>query len=87
MATVMIRCPRTNRAVSTQIDTELVVFERLPEVAARLHCPACGEVHVWTAREAWLSDAPLVPSPEEEPEPEPEPEPARLAGGSRLRRS
>ncbi len=56
MGTVMIRCPRTNRAVSTQIDTEASVFERLPEVASRLRCPACGEEHVWTARDAWLAE-------------------------------
>jgi predicted RNA-binding Zn-ribbon protein involved in translation (DUF1610 family) len=67
MGTVMIRCPRTNRAVSTQIDTEAVDFKRLPEVESRLLCPACGEQHVWTAREAWLSDAPLVPEQETAP--------------------
>ncbi len=67
MGTVMIRCPRTNRAVSTQIGTEISVFERLPEVRSRLLCPACGEEHVWTARDAWLSDAPLVPEPDEAP--------------------
>ena len=59
MGTVMIRCPRTGRAVSTEIDTELTVFERLPYVASRLRCPACGEVHVWTARDAWLENLPL----------------------------
>ena len=67
MGTVMIRCPRTNRAVSTQIGTEVAVFERLPEVASRLYCPACGEQHTWTTRDAWLSDAPLVPDAREEP--------------------
>jgi hypothetical protein len=63
MGTVMIRCPRTGTAVSTQIDTEATVLERLPSVAARLHCPACGEEHTWTAGDAWLSDNPLVPEP------------------------
>jgi predicted RNA-binding Zn-ribbon protein involved in translation (DUF1610 family) len=67
MATVMIRCPRTDRAVSTEIDTEASVLARLPEVATRLRCPACGEVHVWTARDAWLADAPLVPEPGQDP--------------------
>jgi hypothetical protein len=67
MATVMIRCPRTDRAVSTQIDTEAVVLERLPQVPTRLRCPACGEVHVWTASDAWLADAPLVPEPDGNP--------------------
>ena len=64
MGTVMIRCPRTNRAVSTQIDTEASDFKRLPEVESHLLCPACGEQHVWTARGAWLSDASLVPEQE-----------------------
>ena len=58
MGTVMIRCPRTDRAVSTEINTEPSVFRRLPEVQSRLRCPACGEVHVWTASEAWLEDPP-----------------------------
>ncbi len=66
MGTVMIRCPRTDRAVSTQIDTEVSVFERLPEVASRIRCPACGEEHVWTAQDAWLSDAPVVPQADED---------------------
>jgi predicted RNA-binding Zn-ribbon protein involved in translation (DUF1610 family) len=72
MGTVMIRCPRTNRAVSTQIGTEISVFERLPEVRSRLLCPACGEEHVWTARDAWLSNAPLAPEAVEAPDPQPE---------------
>jgi hypothetical protein len=61
MGTVMIRCPHTGQAVSTEIETEPAVFSRLPEVAARLRCPRCGEVHVWTAREAWLEEPSLVP--------------------------
>ena len=60
MGTVMIRCPRSGRAVSTGIETEPSVFSRLPEVAARTHCPICGAEHVWTAREAWLAEPSLV---------------------------
>ena len=56
MGAVMIRCPRTDRAVSTEIETVPSVFRRLPEVAARMRCPACGEVHVWTMRDAWLGE-------------------------------
>lgn len=63
MGTVMIRCPRTDRAVSTEIETETPVFERLPDVPSRLICPACGEVHVWTRRDAWLASAPSDPRP------------------------
>ena len=32
MGAVMIRCPRTGRTVSTEIETEPSVFSRLPEV-------------------------------------------------------
>jgi hypothetical protein len=66
MGAVMIRCPRTNRAVSTAIETEPAVFSRLPDVAARMRCPACGEEHIWSAREAWLAEPALVPGIEGE---------------------
>jgi hypothetical protein len=62
MGAVMIRCPRTGQAVSTAIETEPAVFNRLPHVEARMYCPRCGEEHVWTAREAWLDDPPLTPN-------------------------
>jgi len=45
MGAVMIRCPRTGRAVSTAIETEPAVFSRLPEVAGRMRCPDCGQEH------------------------------------------
>jgi hypothetical protein len=61
MGVVMIRCPRTGRAVSTEIETELSVFNRLPVVPARMCCPLCGEEHIWTASEAWLDEPALAP--------------------------
>jgi hypothetical protein len=67
MATVMIRCPRTGSAISTEINTEATVFERLPAVMARLQCPVCGEEHTWTANDAWLADNPLIAQPEKVP--------------------
>lgn len=56
MGTVMIRCPKTGRSVSTEIETEVSDFERLPYVEAELHCPHCGQNHTWTRREAWLQE-------------------------------
>jgi hypothetical protein len=56
MGTIMIRCPRTGCAVSTEIETEPSVFACLPEVPRRLRCPLCGEEHAWTTRDAWLAD-------------------------------
>ena len=61
IGTVMIRCPRTDRAVSTEIETEPSVFSRLPDIAGRMRCPACGAEHVWTTRDAWLAEPTLVP--------------------------
>ena len=59
MGTVMIRCPRTGQAVSTEIEMEASDFERLPYVQVELDCLHCGERHTWTRREAWLADSAL----------------------------
>ena len=55
MASVMIRCPNTGRAVSTEIETEPCVFRNLPRIAAHMACPACGHEHAWTKDDAWLA--------------------------------
>ena len=57
MSTVMIRCPETGHAVSTQIDTEPSIFSALPQVEAHTLCPICGHEHVWTRSDAWLQDS------------------------------
>ena len=62
MSAVMIKCPNTGRAVSTQIETEPSVFRELPYVKSRTRCPICGEEHEWTPLEAWLADAPVLQS-------------------------
>lgn len=60
MSSVMIRCPATGRSVSTAIETEPADFRRLPNIAARMRCPACGEDHVWFTASAWLEGVPPV---------------------------
>jgi hypothetical protein len=60
MSSVMIRCPVTDRAVSTAIETEPSVFQKLPKVAAFMRCPACGQDHVWTVGSAWLAGEPRL---------------------------
>jgi len=52
MGIIMINCPSTGRAVSTEIEMQNV--ERLPTVIATMVCPACGGVHEWTKNDAWL---------------------------------
>jgi len=58
MSSVMIRCPKTGRSVSTAIEVEPSVFRKLPQVAGRMHCPACGQEHDWSIAAAWLAGEP-----------------------------
>lgn len=60
IGSVMITCPKTGRAVSTAIEVESTVFRQLPKLAARMHCPACGEEHVWSTGSAWLAGEPRL---------------------------
>jgi len=63
MNSVMIRCPTSGRAVSTEIETEPSVFRKLPDIGAHMHCPACGQDHVWRISEAWLAGEPRPARP------------------------
>ena len=56
MSAVMIRCPITREPVSTAVEVDPTVFRRLPKVAARNFCPACGQKHVWATGSVWLAD-------------------------------
>ena len=60
MSTVMIKCPNTGLPVSTAIETEPSVFRRLPKIASRMLCPACGQEHVWMTSSAWLAGEPRL---------------------------
>jgi len=55
MGLIMIRCPRTGRAVPTGIETDARSFAALPDKPVKSKCPVCGSVHVWRTREAWLA--------------------------------
>jgi hypothetical protein len=56
MSTIMIKCPQTGEAVSTGIEVERDTFVALPNAGALMHCPACGDEHIWSKAEAWLAD-------------------------------
>jgi hypothetical protein len=60
MSSVMIRCPDTGRAVSTAIEIEPDVFRKLPNLRARMLCPACGQEHGWMTKSAWLAGEPRL---------------------------
>jgi hypothetical protein len=56
MALVMIKCPNTRRDIFVGIEIEEDAFHKLPEVRAETKCPACGAMHPWSKKDAWLSD-------------------------------
>ena len=60
MSSVMIKCPKTGRAVSTAIEVEASTFRRLPKIAARMYCPVCREEHVWFTGSSWLDGEPRL---------------------------
>jgi len=60
MGTLVVICPVTCKQISTGIDTEAEVLQRLPRIPAAIRCPACGEKHFWTCDDAMLSDASRV---------------------------
>jgi hypothetical protein len=52
---VVITCPRTGYEVPTGIVTDITSLNTLPKGKTELRCPACGEIHEWTANDAVLA--------------------------------
>lgn len=52
---VVIRCPETDREVPVGILMDLHTFDLLPERNVPLQCPACGNRHTWSKKDAYLS--------------------------------
>jgi hypothetical protein len=63
MSSVMIGCPTTGRAVSTEIEIEPGVFRELPNMRGRMLCPACGREHGWMIADAWLAGETTLAGP------------------------
>jgi hypothetical protein len=51
---VMVKCPKTGRAIPTGMKTDRETFGRSAVFFARTHCPICRTDHSWFAREAWV---------------------------------
>ena len=57
MARVMIRCPKTGRAVPAEMTMTQALFEKNDAIKGDFICPACGEEHAWTKKDAFLEGA------------------------------
>lgn len=51
-----IKCPHTDKSISTGIETDAESFTSLPDTLSHVKCTECGLEHAWWTREAWLDD-------------------------------
>lgn len=56
MGTIMIRCPRTGRAIATGIAADHETFRCSPVFFGRTRCSICQTNHEWFSGEAWIHD-------------------------------
>ena len=59
MARVMIKCPQTGETVDTGVEMDREIWDSPAATLSskRLdECPACGEEHTFSQREAFLED-------------------------------
>lgn len=57
MERLFFTCPVTRRSVDVGVETEIDTLLRIKSEKVRAQCPACGQVHEWTVREAALPTA------------------------------
>jgi hypothetical protein len=56
MGTIMIRCPRTGRAIPTGMKANRDAFRCSPVFFGRTLCAVCQTNHEWFSGEAWIHD-------------------------------
>lgn len=57
MGIVMISCPETQRAISTDIRVDRASFNSKPVFFSSTFCPLCRVKHEWFAKDAWVCDS------------------------------
>ena len=60
MGVVMIRCPETQRAISTGLQADRANFRSTPVFFGRTLCPLCRVTHEWFAKNAWVCDSEIA---------------------------
>ena len=59
MNMLIIRCPKTGRAISTGREVEIAAFRSTPVFFSRTYCPLCHVTHEWFAQDAWVCNLKL----------------------------
>jgi len=60
MGMLMIRCPKTGRAIFTGRYIEYRAFRTIPVFFSRTYCPHCRVKHEWFVTDAWVCDSECV---------------------------
>jgi hypothetical protein len=66
MASLLIKCPHTDRPISTGIEVDPETLANLPNILSHVKCPECGLEHAWWTREAWLEERGEIGPPDKE---------------------
>jgi endogenous inhibitor of DNA gyrase (YacG/DUF329 family) len=56
MAMVMVKCPNTGKPVPTGIGMSKESFASSTLESNSFSCPACGSMHTWSKRDAFLQE-------------------------------
>jgi len=57
MGMLMIRCPKTGRAIHTGKKVERTAFRATPVFFSQTYCPLCRATHEWFVKDAWVCDS------------------------------
>ena len=57
MGMLMVRCPKTERAISTGRYIESRLFSSTPVFFGSTYCPHCRARHEWFVKDAWVCDS------------------------------
>lgn len=56
MAHIVIKCPNTGKPVPTGVDMDKKGFESAQLSGNSFQCPACGNMHTWDKKDAWVQE-------------------------------
>ncbi len=57
MESLIFICPKTDKPIDVGVETEIGTLLRIRKNIMRSRCNACGEVHEWQVRDAYLAEA------------------------------
>ena len=52
---ILIRCPATGKPVLTGLATNKATFLNLLIDSREVRCPHCGQIHIWSKKDAHLA--------------------------------